>query len=42
MYNYFIFFLNVVPDASVDQKYTGKKRKWKGKYPLFIFRISVE
>lgn len=39
MYNYFIFFLNVVPDASVDQKYTGKKRKRKGKYPLFIFRI---
>lgn len=29
----------MVPDASVDQKYTGKKRKRKGKYPLFIFRI---
>lgn len=29
MYNYFIFFLNVVPDASVDQKYTGKKRNGK-------------
>lgn len=29
----------MVPDASVDQKYTEKKRKRKGKYPLFIFRI---